>query len=95
MEDGVYSHGDYVYRVRDTTVEVLVRRDKKWQYEIDEDPGLRPEHHMRPSEALERFGQLGCCVDCLRSIEHPESLRRGYGPVCAIRNGWPYDTNAD
>jgi predicted Zn-ribbon and HTH transcriptional regulator len=35
------------------------------------------------------------CKDCGYPLSRKESKRRGYGPKCAKRNGWPYDFNAD
>jgi hypothetical protein len=56
---------------------------------------IRPEHLMPPAQAAMFSKTVGACCNCLRELTANESLRRGYGPVCAARHGWPYDTNAD
>ena len=42
-------------------------------------------------EYLARVGrETGICCFCAALLEDPESVRRGYGPVCARNNGLPH-----
>lgn len=56
---------------------------------------ITPEHLMPPEQAAMFSKTVGACCNCLRELTANESLRRGYGPICAARHGWPYNTNAD
>lgn len=35
------------------------------------------------------------CVCCNRELTYPESIDKGYGPVCAKKNNLPYDHSRD
>ena len=38
--------------------------------------------------------ETGACMFCHRKLTHPTSVSHGYGPVCAERNGLPYEAVA-
>lgn len=67
------------------------KRPFSWAY----DPGtiklLRPEMRLTAEQAGD-FGALyGACCMCGAELSRTESKDRGYGPVCADKNGFPYD----
>jgi len=43
-------------------------------------------------QALANIGKIwGSCTFCGRTLEDPESVERGYGPVCAKRHNLPHN----
>lgn len=98
----LYYYGGKAYRARKSIssgnfyMEELVLKPKpKFVYARGVIVGIRPEHLMPPEQAAMFSKTVGACCNCLRELTANESLRRGYGPVCAARHGWPYDSNAD
>lgn len=56
-------------------------------------PGMMPEirksgERLTKERAAEFGHRVGRCVMCGRDLTNPESVERGYGPVCAERMGW-------
>jgi hypothetical protein len=108
LKDGaIYFFDDSYWRVltgRDSGRMYAKRLDiwqegEKWKFHWDYAPGkislLKPEHEL-DSEQAKIFGDAySSCIKCFRPLSREESKRRGYGPDCALNNGWPYDQNAD
>lgn len=43
------------------------------------------------AEEAAQFGALyGICCNCARDLTDERSIAAGYGPVCAVNNGWPW-----
>lgn len=62
----------------------------EWEYAPKVTWKLRPGTLATAAEAA-AFGELvGRCVFCSTPIDTPESTSRGYGPVCAEKNGLPW-----
>lgn len=108
VQNGLYCCEDFYFKVKRSKssgywyAEMLLDPEEsggkyEWSYEMGKGwvNKITPEMLLSAEEAS-AFGQeTGTCVNCFRDLTAPESLRRGYGPVCAARHGWPYDTNAD
>lgn len=101
---GMYYYGGKAYRARKSRFneyfyveELILEKDVKPHFQFAR--GMVKNitaKHLMPYEQAAMFSKtVGSCVNCLRDLTAPESLRRMYGPICATRNGWPYDTNAD
>lgn len=104
-EDGIYVHGDTVYKVYLTreSKQLVCKRlevtqgatgvEAEWIYE-----GKRPLRSLTPEDKLSQekaaeFGKLyGICINCLADLTDERSISVGYGPVCARRHGWFYPT---
>lgn len=109
LEDGVYKHGETIYKVYHTVhgqnVQVAKRlvvteADGKFTAEFvyeGKKPlySLTPEMHLSEEEAAE-FGKVyGFCINCARTLTKEESIHVGYGKICAGHNGWWYPTKAE
>lgn len=101
---GMYYYEGKAYRARKSTLsenfhmeELVIRAHHKPQFVYVRGmvKNIRPEHRMLPEQAALFSKIIGACCNCFRDLTAAESLRRMYGPICAARNGWPYDTNAD
>lgn len=101
---GMYYCGGKAYRARKSRFneyfyveELVLEKDVKphFQFARGMVKNITSEHLMPAEQAALYSMTVGACTNCLRELTANESLRRGYGPVCAARNGWPYDTNAD
>lgn len=107
-EEGLYQVGKAIYKVvRSQTSGKFYAKRLEWRetpsgkkrsvflYAPGDMERIAPEDKMLAEQA-EAFGkQFGSCVNCGRGLSRGESLRRGYGPKCALNEGWPYDQNAD
>jgi hypothetical protein len=99
-----------IYLVVDSYYKVQLNRDKtrlyakkgvmdeqgKWHWEYDRGAiyGIKASDKITAEEA-KAFGDVHSnCINCFRDLTHPESVRRGYGPICADNYGWPYDHSA-
>jgi hypothetical protein len=50
--------------------------------------------YTNPAEAIAKMGrETGICGFCSRALTNPESIKLGYGPVCAERYGLPHSEN--
>lgn len=99
--DGFYLHEGAVVRVnlnragthRYASVLVIVEHGDDahrgtWEYAVGLYGRLRADEAMTPEKAKE-FGDLyGVCFKCGATLTDPESIERGYGPICAAKMGW-------
>lgn len=102
---GMYYYDGKAYRAKESRsqsgrfyVEELVLQDgekPQFVYARGVVNRITPEHKMSAEQAAMFSRSVGACTNCFRELTANESLRRMYGPICAARNGWPYDTNAD
>ena len=101
---GMYYYEGKAYRARQSIFkgnfyveELILENGVKPHYQFVRGmvKNIGPEHKMSAEQAAMFSKAIGACTNCFRDLTANESLRRGYGPVCAARHGWPYDTNAD
>jgi len=99
---GMYYYDGKAYRAKKSqrsggfyVEELLLEPKPAFVYARGVVKNITPEHKMPPEQAAMFSKNVGACLNCLRELTANESLRRGYGPVCAARHGWPYDSNAD
>lgn len=102
-EDGFYLvHGKY-YKLQFSRGDVprlyakeLVQSDGKmsWVYAKGAIYSIDARDKLTAEDATE-FGKVhGVCIRCHKDLTREESIKRGYGPVCADHEGWPYDHSA-
>lgn len=102
-DEGLYKVGEEIYKaVRGQTsgklyAKRLVHGDSghKFVFAPGEIHRIASEDRMTPDQAKEFADEFKSCVNCDRPLSRNESLKRGYGPTCALNLGWPYDQNAD
>lgn len=106
VEPGLYENEAGIYKVKRSKGTdrlwaqklVIVKKDgkdrPKWEYSPSTVYLLNGSDRMTQEQAA-KFGlQYSICVNCFQELEHPESVRRGYGPTCADNRGWEYDHSA-
>jgi hypothetical protein len=104
VEPGLYENGTGIYKIKRSKgthrlwaqkLVVLVGEDgkehPKWEYASGAVYALKVEDQMTGDQAAKFGHQFHQCIECHRPLEHPESVRRGYGPICADKYGWDYD----
>ncbi len=57
----------------------------------DQHKKLIQQIYENPVEALAQIGRdTGTCCYCGRPLTHPDSVKTGYGPICAEKYGLPW-----